>query len=861
MDIARLLETALLDANVQARNEAESQLRALAASNFENYMVYLAGVLESRERPELRMLAALGMKNQLQAKDARVRAEGAARWVALPPDVRQKMKTIALRVLLGGDEQMVASASQLVAAIGTVELPRNEWPDLIPTMIEHTKEDKSVSVKRGCLLAIGYICEAVDAGDAQVMAQLNGILIAIVQCVQANEPDVRVRETALNALINSLGFIKSNFEREGERNYIMQVVCEATQANSQGLQVAAFACLLRIVQLYYAHMLLYMEKALYMLLVSGMKSSDDKVACMAIEFWLTICEEEYDLLLQLHDYQERNEQPPQPIQLYNFCLLASADVLPVLLLLLTRQNEDPEDDDWLVAMAAALCLLLYAATTGMYVVQPTLQFFASNVGGADWRQREAAVMAFGSILEGSDTEMLGNAVQQALGSILALMGDPTLQVADTALWCVGRITEHALFSLNEQLDLPPVLEALLTGLGAHPMVAVNCCWSLINILEQVCAKAPEQDSLPMLVVYPLFVPALVQLSSRGDNEYNARALAYEALLAFVTYLARDTMQLLHNVASEVLGRLEATLTEQFAPRAAVEELQVNILSLLTNIIRRMSLEVASAADKLVAMLLKVLDAQQPNSLIEEDVFVALAAVASAVGLGFLKYMELFVPYLTKALAAPDLPTCRTTVGLVADLAQLLGSDIGHFVPGFMQILGATLSDPLCRRDVKPAVLACFGDLATVVGPQFQPYVEGVMSISLQFSLLQPEDSSFEALDHVNAVREALVDCYVGVVACLADKPDALFGYIGPIMETLEQVATDPELLLNEPTARSAVGLLGDIAAMYQDRTLASLYLQPWVTEFIRATRNNAAFSQSTKEAARWARSRQKRQTQ
>lgn len=43
----------------------------------------------------------------------------------------------------------------------------------------------------------------------------------------------------------------------------MQVVCEATQSESPEVQVAAFECLVRIMQLYYDKMQLYMEKALF----------------------------------------------------------------------------------------------------------------------------------------------------------------------------------------------------------------------------------------------------------------------------------------------------------------------------------------------------------------------------------------------------------------------------------------------------------------------------------------------------------------------------------------------------------------------------------------------------------------------
>lgn len=53
------------------------------------------------------------------------------------------------------------------------------------------------------------------------------------------------------------------FVAQGERNYIMQVVCEATQSSSLQVQVGAFECLVRIMTLYYEKMSYYMERALF----------------------------------------------------------------------------------------------------------------------------------------------------------------------------------------------------------------------------------------------------------------------------------------------------------------------------------------------------------------------------------------------------------------------------------------------------------------------------------------------------------------------------------------------------------------------------------------------------------------------
>lgn len=52
-------------------------------------------------------------------------------------------------------------------------------------------------------------------------------------------------------------------KKQGERNYIMQVVCEATQSPSSEVQVAAFECLVKIMHLYYDWMKFYMERALF----------------------------------------------------------------------------------------------------------------------------------------------------------------------------------------------------------------------------------------------------------------------------------------------------------------------------------------------------------------------------------------------------------------------------------------------------------------------------------------------------------------------------------------------------------------------------------------------------------------------
>lgn len=161
-------------------------------------------------------------------------------------------------------------------------------PALVKNVSEGTEHEKQAS-----LTAIGYVCESQDQDlRAALVGHSNAILTAVVQGARKEETNTEVRLAAVTALGDSLEFVGNNFKHEGERNYIMQVVCEATQADDARIQQGAFGCLNRIMALYYDNMRFYMEKALFGLTILGMKASDEDVAKLAVEFWSTVCEEE-----------------------------------------------------------------------------------------------------------------------------------------------------------------------------------------------------------------------------------------------------------------------------------------------------------------------------------------------------------------------------------------------------------------------------------------------------------------------------------------------------------------------------------------------------------------------------------------
>ena len=162
----------------------------------------------------------------------------------------------------------------------------------MPALVEYVGEG-SDHFKQASLQTIGFICETEDQDLRDSLVQhSNAILTAVVQGARKEEGNLDVRLAAINSLSDSLEFVRTNFENEGERNYIMQVICEATQSGDNRIEASSYGCLNRIMGLYYDKMKFYMEKALFGLTIMGMKNPEEDVSKLAIEFWCTVCEEE-----------------------------------------------------------------------------------------------------------------------------------------------------------------------------------------------------------------------------------------------------------------------------------------------------------------------------------------------------------------------------------------------------------------------------------------------------------------------------------------------------------------------------------------------------------------------------------------
>ncbi|RKP07815.1 armadillo-type protein [Thamnocephalis sphaerospora] len=860
MSISDILRNTL-SPDTQLRENATLQLETASQENFPAYTVMLCQeIANEAAQADVRTAAALALKNTMTAREAARQQELSEKWVAIDPNTRQQVKQTVLQTLATPNPSVGNNVAQVVAAIAAIELPQNQWPELIARLLENVTSSDNAVLKRATLKAIGFVCENID--PSILATQANQILTAVVQGARKEEPNQEVRLAAITALYNSLEFVRDNFAREGERNYIMQVVCEATQSPDAQVQVAAFETLVRIMQLYYEDMAVYMEKALFALTVLGMKHENEQVVLQAVEFWSTVCDEEIDLHDMAIDAYAVDEDPER-LSL-EFAKKALPEILPVLLSLLTKQEEDADDDEWNVAMAAATSLGLLAQCVGNRIVEPVIPFVEGNIRSEDWRLREAAVMTFGSILEGPHLEKLVPLVTQALPVLMEMIKDPVEQVKDTVAWTLGRVCELLIGSIDVPTYIHPLVTALVTGLDDSPKIVANCCWSLMNLGEQLGADDPDQATYPLSPYFEGIMTALMRIGDRPDNEGNARTSAYEAISMISAHAPKDCYRAVSELALGMLSRLEATFGMQAQivsteDRLACLELQSNLCSVLTSIIRRLGKEMAVIADRLMTILLQMLQSAGRQSTVAEDVFLCVSALTAALEVDFNRYMDSFSPFLYAALQNHDeYQLCTIAVGLIGDLCRALGEQTTLYSDSFMTLLMQALQSATIAREVKPPVLSCFGDIALATGGQFEKYLPTTMLAIGQACSVRADPNNYDLIDYVNSLRSGILEAYVGIAQGLKseEKAQLLLPYVPELFVFLREVYADPER--TSSVVSNMVGLLGDLAEAFPNGQLKDVFCAPWVQQCLREGRTNRHASKSARDVARWAREMVKR---
>lgn len=146
----------------------------------------------------------------------------------MPEEYKAKVKADSLTALSSPAARVGGTAAQVVSAIAAIELPNQQWQELIASLLNAVNAG-DLNTRVATLQCIGYICESIVCFFIHIFEvflltrpqppeilklQSNEILTAVVQGARRDEPSPEVQLAAIKALFNCLEFIKENFDRE-----------------------------------------------------------------------------------------------------------------------------------------------------------------------------------------------------------------------------------------------------------------------------------------------------------------------------------------------------------------------------------------------------------------------------------------------------------------------------------------------------------------------------------------------------------------------------------------------------------------------------------------------------------------------
>ncbi|NXE99979.1 IMB1 protein, partial [Menura novaehollandiae] len=546
-------------------------------------------------------------------------------------------------------------------------------------------------------------------------------------------------------------------------------------------------------------------------------------------------------------------------------------LVPILTQTLTKQDENDDDDDWNPCKAAGVCLMLLATCCEDDIVPHVLPFIKEHIKNPDWRYRDAAVMAFGCILEGPEPNQLKPLVIQAMPTLIELMKDPSVVVRDTTAWTVGRICEMLPEAAINDIYLAPLLQCLMEGLSAEPRVATNVCWAFSSLAEAAYEAADVADDQEEPATYclsssfELIVQKLLETADRPDgHQNNLRSSAYESLMEIVKNSAKDCYPAVQKTTLVIMERLQQVLQmeshiQSTSDRIQFNDLQSLLCATLQNVLRKVQHQDAlQISDVVMASLLRMFQSTAGSGGVQEDALMAVSTLVEVLGGEFLKYMDAFKPFLGIGLKNyAEYQVCLSAVGLVGDLCRALQSNILPFCDEVMQLLlenlGVSVSLLISNSWLHIPREVGGGRSHTSPGRGL-----GIPKGTFPVSHPHPcalSQSDYDMVDYLNELREGCLEAYTGIIQGLKGDqenvhPDVML--VQPrvefILSYIDHIAGDEDH--TDGVVACAAGLIGDLCTAFGKDVLKLVEARPMIHELL--TEGRRSKTNKTKTLATWA---------
>ncbi|KAG8341178.1 putative importin beta-1 subunit [Trypanosoma vivax] len=803
------LMLALCSSDASIRIPAEQQVEQARQADLGGFLCALLEEFRDESKPSLaRYMAGSLLKNSVapNLRDASARRELELKWMALPPHLRFNVKQIVLSTLGSPKKEVQNVAANIVGNLSRIELPAGEWPDLMNILIG-AAESGSEEHQEAALTAIGYVCEEGrdhEAVEKALVPYTNGILNAVVRGMNSGREEVRYYAT--NALCNAMEFIHDNMNQQQQRDLLIDALC-ITAKGSQNARTRekAMESLVKVADMYYSTLPNYIDR-LHAITTSAIFEDEESVALQAMLFWTSICETEIDM---------KEEQDSRCV---DYAMKGASMLVDICLKALVRQEEDQEEGDWNISIAGGKLLQSVALCIGNPIIDLVMPFIYSKIESSDWREKEAAAMAFGCILNGPDPVVIRDTVAQAVPGLLQYIRHEHRLVADTAGWVLSVVCSNF---ADVFLYCPPNLQQLMnivTGiLASEGTLAIRGC----HIIHNLALTFSEETNQPTNELSPYLGDLLGVFLRIIDSgvDHNLRNVAQETLSALVDAAAVDCYQLLDRLAPELHKRMVYVLNARHHGQMGAIE-SIEMLGLLCGSLGSVAktlqhLFVPHLAESMRIML-QILEIQKDTVL--DECLVMLSAFAYGVKKELLPYIEAVIPYVVKALqCVNEIELATVAVCAVGDLALNVGTAFSHYTVAILDVLHSNLVNPAVDRTLKCTFINCLADIAvntddTYFGQYRDTFMQIVQLMFDQSRALNIEDNPSDE-EFVMTLWESTGTFYSSVCQSMKESEDRLSPHLQNILNFTLHSATVAHSRGYMEVFTSVVTVIGDMSSV------------------------------------------------
>lgn len=818
--------------NPQGIHNAVTYLNTLRSEDEFGFMKLLANIFKTESiHIGIRSSALTSLKNCLKSNNEEEQQSIYDRWNSYDADARTDIKNTIINAL--GIPDLAKPAAQGISAMlvaeATPEAPLN--PEFLDYLVSNCENaDVPIELKSSCLETLGYLCEELsEAGKSNCIASasVNRILTIVVGgVVELERKDYR--EKSIRALSNMVDFIDDNMHTEAERTQITNAVAYCAQLDDHlDSKILAYETMVSLVKQYYDVSSTFIE-TFYNLSLSALSNPEEQIGLKGLDFWTTICEVESQIAAELEDEPDN----PTPPILYNYAKGALATIFPIVLRKLCEQEDDNiNSDEYNIHSAAAICVESYALCERDAVIPYVVMFIEQNAQSQNWQEREAAIIAFGSIIEGPSTSKL----QEYVDTIIPLLThscspmEQSVGVKDSALWVIGHIAEIFPDNIINSPDRETILDNLMAALNDSESEIINhACFALNTIHEAAydAADLTEEDPETYCLSsrHSYIVTKLLEICFTPTDNTKLRNSAFECLGEFASSSPNDCVPTVSQLGVALLMRLRERLESIGQLLGADDknefsEMIALICHTLGSVLHRLpSNDVQVLGASIFPLALEMIK-NIPD--IRDDAMMLLIALIQNLGENFpAEYLQqLHQPLINVMNDYTDFQGCKFAVSMIGDICRSVSSQALPYINDWMTVFQYLLQLQDVHYSVKPAVFVTFGDIAIAIGSEFTNYLPLAMNYLLPAAAYRIENiHDFNQLQVGGDVYEGVVEALTGIIQGLRGiekQPNpalqAMQPYLTEILDFLKRLA-DPKIkdVLTESLQRSTCGLIGDM---------------------------------------------------